>query len=215
MVFQWTDAQSNAFNTSANTISSNASAVISAKTVTIAGDYSAVTLNGAVTTTSLQFTEPDFVTDITINNAANAVTALSLDPSGNNRAGTFDVETSSALTVSGALTDTIGVPTLVAGGDLTLRSGFQLNGLTKIVLASTGGVFDNLAGSGAVSAPNGRIVIYSATNGVGASGTTFNDGNIGISATTFQTAGGVHYPRDPEHPPMSSSISAHCRRCRR
>jgi filamentous hemagglutinin family protein len=198
LAFQWTDAEANSFGTAANTITSNAAAVISAKTVKVDGDYADVMLNGAVTTASLVFTEPDFATDITIKNAANAIQALSLDPGGSNRAGVFDVETTSALTVSGALTDTLGVPTLVSGGDLTLRSGFQLNGQAEIVLASTGGVLDNLAGSGAVTAANGRIVIYSATNGVGASGTTFNDGGIGISATTFQSFGGVHYPSDPD-----------------
>ncbi|MDB5393607.1 MAG: hypothetical protein JWM91_1113, partial [Rhodospirillales bacterium] len=196
LVFNWSDAAATAFSTSANTVASALSATITAQTLRVAGNYSTVSLGGPVTTSSLQFTRPDFSTGITINNAANAITAASFDPTGNNHANSFDVESASALTVSGSIVGGT-TATLVAGGDLTLQSGFALNGVQKVVLASTGGVINNLAGSGAASVLNGRILLYSATNGMGASGVTFNDGGIGSGAPVFQTFSGVSFPNDP------------------
>lgn len=197
LVFNWPDADATTFGTSADSVTSASTAIITAHTLRIAGNYNSVALSGPVTTSSLQFTQPDFSTSITINNAANDIAAVSLDPGGTNSAQAFDIESASALTMSG----NVSIPgastaRLVAGGDLTLASGFQLAVRFEAVLASTGGVIDNLAGSSAVTVANARVLLYSATDGIGPSGVAFNDG--GLSGTNFQTFSGVAYPSDPD-----------------
>jgi filamentous hemagglutinin family protein len=191
----WSNSNVLTFGTSAGSITSSSSATVTAKRINVAGNYSSVTLNGPVTASSLHFTQPNFVTDIVIRNPANAIAALVLAPTGSNEASNFDVESSTALTVTGDIINpTAGPVKLVAGGDLTLNAGIAG---ADITLASTGGVLDNRAGPDAVTSFNGRIVVYSATNGVSASGTKFNDGHIGQDIGVPVVVGGVHYPDDP------------------
>jgi filamentous hemagglutinin family protein len=195
LVFNWPDADVITFSTTAQSVSSAASATITAGTLQIAGNYSSASLNGAVTTGSLEFTEPNFnAFSVTINNAANAISAVSLDPSGSNSAQSMDIESSSAMALSGNLGN-YGTATFVAGGDLTLQSGFALTSGATTTLASTGGVLNNLAGSNAYSSANGTLRIYSSTNGTGTSGTTYNANGIANGAPTES---GVTYPQNPD-----------------
>jgi filamentous hemagglutinin family protein len=194
LVFNWPDADIAAHGIAQSVISAS-SAAITAHALTIAGNYDQVALGGPVTAGTLSFTEPSFAaSSITINNAANAISAVSFDPGGSNSAQLVDVESSTAMTVSGNVQNANSV-TLVAGGDLTLQSGFSVSQAAFMTFASTGGVFDNLAGSGAVNSPNGKLRIYSSTNGVGASGVAFNDNGLGSGATILA---GVSYPSNPD-----------------
>lgn len=195
LVFNWPDADIATFSTTAQSVTSASSATITAATLQVAGNYSTVTFNGTVVTNSLQFTEPDFSAfSIAANNSANAISAVSLDPSGSNRSQTIDIESSSAMTLSGNLQNN-GTVTFVAAGDLTLESGFVLSSGIQTTFASTGGVLNNLAGSTAYSSGNGKLRIYSSTNGTGSSGTVFNDGGIASGAPTQS---GVSYPSNPD-----------------
>lgn len=192
LVFNWPDADITAHGV-AQSVSSAASATITAHALTVAGGYDQVALDGPVTAGTLAFTEPSFsASAITIKNPANAISAVSFDPGGSNSAQSVDVESSTAMAVSGDVQNANSV-TLAAGGDLTLQSGF-IAGAASTTFASTGGVFDNLAGSGAVTGANGMLRIYSSTNGVGASGVAFNDNGLGSTATI---ASGVSYPSNP------------------
>ena len=203
LVFNWPDADVVTFSTTAQSVSSAASATITAGTLQIAGNYNSVSLNGAVTTSSLQFTEPNFnAFRVTINNAANAISAVSLDPSGSNSAQSMDIESSSAMALSGNLSN-YSSATFVAGGDVTLQSGFALTSGTTTTLASTGGVLNNLAGSNAYSSANGTLRIYSSTNGTDASGTAYNANGI---ANGVPTESGVTYPQNPD---MFDSVVAY------
>ena len=200
LVFNWPDADIVTFSTTAQSVTSASSATITAGTLQVAGNYGTVTFDGAVVTSSLQFTEPNFhASSITANNAANAISAVSFDPSGSNNVfGSIDVESSSTMTLSGNVAN-YSSATFVAGGDLTLESGFALSSGIQTTLASTGGVFNNLAGSSAFDAPNGKLRIYSSTNGTGSSGTAFNDNGIGsFFLTTVVTQSGVIYPSNPD-----------------
>lgn len=195
LVFNWPDADVVTFSTTAQSITSAATAAITASTVQVSGNYGDVTLNGPVVTGSLQFLEPGFsALSITANNSANAIAAVSFPAGGTNLVQDIDVESSAAVALSGSLMAG-DAATFVAGGDLTLQSGFALASGHSTVFASTGGVFDNLAGPTGFSTPNGKLRIYSSTNGAGPSGTTFNDGGIASGAPTQS---GVTYPANPD-----------------
>lgn len=196
LVFSWPDAVTGSYGY-AQSLTSSASAAITAHEIQIAGDYPTVTLAGPVVTPSLQFTVLDDLMDAVIANPSNAIQAVSFNPSNpGNTADSIDIETSSSMTVSGNL-QLQGTNVLLAAGDLTLASGLSMSSGRYMYLVSTGGVLDNLAGANAVTVGEGQLLIYAATNGTGASGTAFNDGGIAAAAQladNYATATGVTYP---------------------
>jgi filamentous hemagglutinin family protein len=202
LVFNWPDSAIGNYGYP-QSLTSSANAAITANVVQVAADFHTLTLSGAVVTPSLQFTAPTALMDVSIANPANAIQAVSFDPSNSgNAADGLDIETSSALTVSGNLQmPTNGV--LLAAGDLTLAAGTTLQGGPVVsMLVSTGGVLNNLAGPSAIVLGEGQMLIYSATNGTGASGTAFNDGGAGAAAQldgNYGTASGVTYPSSPNN----------------
>jgi filamentous hemagglutinin family protein len=201
LVFNWPDAAIGTYGYP-QSLTSSSTATITAHNVQVAADFPTLTFGGAVVTPSLQFTAPTVQMSVSIANPGNAIQAVSFDPSSSgNTANSLDIETSSALTVSGNLQISF-AGVLLAGGDLTLAAGTTLQGGPTLSLVSTGGVFNNLGGPNAIVTGNGQVLIYSATNGTGASGTAFNDGGIGAAAQQAQnygSASGVSYPSSPNN----------------
>ena len=164
----------NSSPTIGGTLSSAASAMISAGRINVTGNYAVTNFAGPVAAGSLFFDLPSLTaTSITVNNAANGIDEVFFEPSRVNLSGDVSISSSLATQLDGGAATT-GAFTFVAAGDLTVGAGATLAVSGTTTLASTGGTFVNFAGTGLV-AGTGRTVIYASTD-VG-----FDDGGLGYT----------------------------------
>jgi filamentous hemagglutinin family protein len=170
-------------------VSSLASAAITALNLDVLGSFPMIDLEGPVVASTFSLSGFGIQTSLTATNAANSIGALSFGiPSAPviTLTDSAAVTSSTAMKVSGGLSAD-GDITFVSAGDLTMEASTFLAAGGTATLASTGGVFVNEAGTTLLGG-NGRALIYTAnTNGA------FTDG--GLAFPQFQS---VSYPNDPQ-----------------
>ncbi|MCX7172592.1 MAG: MBG domain-containing protein, partial [Proteobacteria bacterium] len=186
-------------NGAGSSLTSASGATISAPQVRVY-NFSSVTLNGPVSTTSLHYNMlPSSATAFTASHASNSIADLVLvdddaNPNPVSFSGNVAVNSSSAMAVS-ALISAANNVTLSSGGNLTLRgvngliaaSAITASGTTQ--LAATGsGVLINQASTGLLAGTGRRLLYTSATTG------SFTLG--GLSGYTQYD--GVAFPNDPQ-----------------